>query len=700
MRLIDRLRTVTRRELSFRLAEQARFIRERAAAARGARLLPTGPDPAEAPVPLFGALAEGEGARSLWMEMFPESAREAVSLADAICRNEIPLFSDLVDFRRGVDWHLDYRSGKRAPLRFYRGLHELDPRTIGDTKNIWELNRHNFFLHLAKAYLATGERRYYEQWREMLLSWISSNPHHVGINWESSIELAIRGMNWIWSSYFFRDELGKDESLRADLRRSLFLHARHIEDHLSFYFSPNTHLTVEALGLLLIGKTLPNETEAPRWVSRGLAVLEAELDRQILDDGGYFEMATYYHKYTIDVYLHYVLLKGGRAACSARAVARIAKLVKHLMLLSDPDGAIPLIGDSDGGELLHLGRDKRNMRGACSTAAILLDDPELAGLCRGPYPEESWWMLGREGLEAHRRNETQAVAPASCHSINPESGIFCFRTGMAPGDSFVTIDCGPHGWGACGHAHADLLSFEWFCGGLKVIVDPGTLTYRGSKALRDEVRSSQRHNTITIDGLSQSIPGDTFAWKKIAHPKLARAKTWGKSGLFEGRHDAYDAIGCGHARSVLFLERGPVVVADVVTVSRPHESLLSVLQFNEGTLERIEGHSYRFFCPGSGHEYFVRLMGTRDFVVSVRESHLYPDYNKAVPAPRLELVERDITDDQVIVAILGDSYPIVRSFGMPRHDTLVGTSGSGPLEVLLSGGGIARVLVSGREMPL
>jgi hypothetical protein len=698
---VGRLRAITPKEIAFRLAEETSFARERAEAARGGRAAVERPGGAEVVVPrvLFGALAERDTARRLWRELFPESARDAVSFAEGICENRIPLFSDVVEFGKTIDWNLEYRSGKRAPLRFYRDLHGIEPRDIGDTKNIWELSRHNFFLHCAKAYLATGEKRYYEKWKEMLLSWIECNPYNVGINWESSIELAIRAINWIWSSYFFIDELKEDRDAAERLRESVVLHALHIDRHLSRYFSPNTHLTAEALGLAYIGASFPEVREAPRWVSRGFAILDAELDRQVLDDGGYFEMATYYHKYTIDFYLHYLLLTGDRARLSPRAMPKIKRLVKHLMLISEPDGTIPLIGDSDGGELLNLGANKRNLMGACCAAAVLLEDPELASLCGDVVREEAWWLLGPRGLETFKRMKRKAV-PRPCHSINSESGLFCFRTGMAPDDSYVTIDCGPHGWGACGHAHADLLSFEWFCNGSKVIVDPGTYAYKGPHASRDEIRSSQRHNTITIDNVSQSIPGDTFKWKKVAHPKRVRVKTHENIGFFEGEHDGYDSRGCGHRRALIFFGAELTVVADFIRVSRRHESILYALQFNQGMLECVEGHIYRFASSRNAKSCFVRFLGTRDFAVSIRESEIYPDYNKAVPAPRIELIENDISSDHMIVTVLGDNVPILRSFSVNGDGRLAGRLASGEIEILCGARRIDQVLINGRAVPL
>ena len=700
MDVVGRLRSLTSEELVFRLAEELRFARERVAARNGT-VPNTGEPRPEETVPriLFASLREPEASRRLWLELFPESARESIVISEGILRNRLPLFSDVVDFGAHIDWHLDYRSRKRSPLTFYRDLHRVDPRAVGDTKSIWELSRQNFLLHLGKAYFATGEKRYYEKWKEIILSWIEGNPYNFGINWESSIELAIRGINWIWSSWFFIEELKRDPAPREALHASLSAHARHIDDHLSFYFSPNTHLTCEALGLVYIGAAFPSLPSASRWVSRGFDILERELARQVLDDGGYFEMATYYHKYTIDFYLQYLVLGEGRERRVPDAKSRIKKLVAHLALIAEPDGAIPLIGDSDGGELLHLGRNKRSVRGACCAAAALLEDAELASLCEGAYGEEAFWLLGSAGFETFGRL-SRGAPRAACHSINEASGIFCFRTGMSERDAYVTIDCGPHGWGACGHAHADLLSFEWYCDGAKVVVDPGTYTYKGSRQSRDAARSSQRHNTITIDGVSQSIPGDTFKWKTIAHPRRSTARTLERCGLFEGEHDAYDAIGCRHRRSVLFLGAELVVVADFIKAARPRASLLSNLQFGEGTLERIGAHAYRFIAARNSKSYYVRFVGTRDFDTAVEESEIYPDYNRAVSAPRLMLTERDLRVDQTIITLLGTDSALLQSFNLGGDMVLKGSTAARRYEIRLAPEGIDTVFIDAKALLL
>src|ERR1043166_5050145 len=85
-------------------------------------------------------------------------------------------------------------------------------------------------------------------------------------------------------------------------------HARYVEKYLSYYFSPNTHLTGEALGLFYVGVLFPELADSGRWRNLGRQILIEECDRQIHRDGVHFELATCYQRYTVEIYLHFLML--------------------------------------------------------------------------------------------------------------------------------------------------------------------------------------------------------------------------------------------------------------------------------------------------------------------------------------------------------------------------------------------------------
>ena len=689
MNVPKRSRRVTAAELVFRGRELARTLEERLGAApRPALAAGAGAGiPAIMPEVLVESLRDREAICGLWKHLFPGAADRAVAVADGVLRNVIPVFSDAVDFGAAVDWHRDYRSGVRAPLSFGRGIDTFDRAVVGDGKNIWELNRCGYLVSLGQAFWATNERRYFEKWKELVGSWIDANPPDHGVNWSSSLELAMRVVNWLWSSWFFRAELEEEGAFLRRFGGTILLHGNRIERHLSWYFSPNTHLTGEALGLLYVGKAYPSAPRSGALVALGESILRAELGRQILADGGYFERATWYHKYTIDFYLHATVLAGPAAAgWQGEAVKR---MTAHLALLSEGDGTIPLIGDADGGQLLFLDGRKGNVRGACCTAAALLGDGELKDLAGGEFQEETLWLLGPSGLERFERAER--TKRRSFHSINRETGWYCLRTGMRPGDPFVIFDCGPHGWAGCGHAHADLLGVLWCSRGTMALVDPGCPVYGGDPALRDRTRSSACHNTITIGGESQSVPGALFRWRRIARPLLARSFIDGGWGFVEGQHDGYDEIGCRHWRGVLFCGGALVVVADVVRCARPVRSILYNMQFAEGSLESAGEGFFRFAPAGGGDPLAMRLFGTRadarpdgrsartanepggSNAPAAVEGIVSRDYNRLAAAPRVAWELGPSSGDVLVLTLLSDEPGFLAGF---VHDGRGGLRGS------------------------
>src|SRR3954466_14381671 len=107
-------------------------------------------------------------------------------------------------------------------------------------------------------------------------------PKFQGINWTSMLELAFRALSWTWALEFFAADgsAGTKPSL-GDLLVSLDDQLSHISDNLSRYFSPNTHLTGEALALYAVSLAFPELRRSAGRTVEGREVLLAESTRQI-----------------------------------------------------------------------------------------------------------------------------------------------------------------------------------------------------------------------------------------------------------------------------------------------------------------------------------------------------------------------------------------------------------------------------------
>ena len=241
-------------------------------------------------LPFFPALAFRDEVSSLIKRRFPEERRALLDCAERAIKGRFDLlgFNDL-SFGDPIDWHLDPTSRKRTPLVHWSRIDYLDPTVAGDKKVTWELNRHAHFVTLGQAYWLTGDERFAEAFVSQASSWMDSNPPKHGINWASSLELAFRVIAWSWAIYLFADSDRLTPKFITRFLKFIVAQGRHIESYLSHYFSPNTHLTGEALGLFYLGASLPELARARRWRDTGLNILLEQLTRHIRSDGTYFE---------------------------------------------------------------------------------------------------------------------------------------------------------------------------------------------------------------------------------------------------------------------------------------------------------------------------------------------------------------------------------------------------------------------------
>jgi len=481
----------------------------------------------------------------------------AVTQADRVLAGEFDLLGyaglRFADPNGDVRWSFDPTNAVEAPQAFWAAIDFLDPAVAGDIKTIWELNRFQFAFDLGKAWLITGDERYAGEFFRLFRDWLAKNPPGIGINWCSSLELAFRSISWIWAHHFFLRSESYTPADAWELVRSLVLHARRIEAYLSYYFAPNTHLLGEALGLVYTGIFLLEWPEAERWKNLGLRILVHESRKQIRPDGGYFEQATYYHRYTLDFYQHLLILCGlNGIELPAELPARTERMAEFALYAMRPDGTLPMIGDADGGKALQLERcDVNDVRPALSTAAILFNRGDFAFAAQ-TLREETAWLLGADAVE--RFAAIKPVAPGKTSVHFPDTGWFFLRSGWGNDANCLYFDAGPQGMGPSGHGHADMLGIEVVCHGRPVIVDTGTYLYASSPAWRDYFRGTAAHNTAFVDGEDQAIRVDTFKWTRLPNPVVHAAHIGDDLDFIDAEHDGYGRLEnpVVHRRRVLF----------------------------------------------------------------------------------------------------------------------------------------------------
>jgi len=319
------------------------------------------------------------GRVALLEQHLPSVVSETAVEADQILRHRFSILGyGNLDYGSEIDWHLDAVHGRRAPLKPWYKIRFLNFEEVGDHKVIWELNRHQHLVTLAKAWAFTGDERYVREIVGQFHAWQVANPYPIGINWGSSLEVAFRSLSWLW----VRGLLGKHPLLQSELdyelARGLARNGHYIERYLSTYFSPNTHLIGEAVALFFIGTLCPQIPGARRWQQEGLAIVLAEARRQVRPDGVYFEQSLYYHVYALDFFLHTRVL----AVCNGMAVPpefdmvleKMLEVVRVLARNGPPEG----FGDDDGGRLFNPRRNRvEHMSDPLAVGATLFESATL-----------------------------------------------------------------------------------------------------------------------------------------------------------------------------------------------------------------------------------------------------------------------------------------------------------------------------------
>jgi hypothetical protein len=480
---------------------------------------------------------------------WPTDAAAIVARAERIVAGRIDLLGyEGLDFGSPPDWQLDPLLGRRAPDVHWSRIPYLDASVVGDHKVVWELSRQQYLVTLAQAWLLTGDQKFSAAIAAHLEGWMERNPPKQGINWASSLEVGFRSISWIWTLALAGDAL--PASLVQRCAGMLHVHARHLESHLSTWFSPNTHLTGEALALVYLGRALPVFRRSERWRQTGLRILEQEVRRQVLPDGVYFEQATYYHRYTTDFYLHLALLLDAEGMERPRWLeVTLGHLLDYLVATVRPDGTWPLIGDEDGGRLVWLkSRRPNDFHDTLGLGAVVLGRREYC-LPGSSAPSELAWLVGPD---ARARFEALDSAAPPSFAIFPDGGYAVLRN--EEGDRHL-MEAGPHGGLAGGHAHSDGLAIELAVAGAIVLQDAGTFTYVADPAARDAFRAGAAHSTLTIAGQSAAVPAGPFRWRHRSEARFERWQTSARFDFLAARQDGFGGLepGVTHYRELLWL---------------------------------------------------------------------------------------------------------------------------------------------------
>lgn len=492
-----------------------------------------------------------------------------------------------------------------------------------DVPKLWNYHLHYFdFARDVALRYPDPDGPEAERVRGWMLDWVEKNTDYDAVAWDA-FPLSARLMNWslVLALYGWDD---------FQLRDSMHLQLDYLRQHLERDLRGN-HLLKNAAALVVAGTLLDSAHRGP-----GLALLKAEVGSQMLADGGHIERSPMYHA---QVLLDLLLVSAVSEPLSPWLAAAVERGLGFLHGVTHGDGRLAQFNDGAAGEGIAPGT--LHALAAPFHGHVALPTGSMA------YPNSGLYRL----------------APAAA------AGLVLVKAGDA------TVNYQP------GHAHSDLLSFEYSLDGRRILVNAGTHGYAGSP-YRDYCRTTAAHNTVRINGQEQLEHWSTF---RVARRVHARVRAWDEA--VPALRASYRTFqGPRHERTVQWDPEGWWRIVDTVT-GRGALSLESFLHLHPDctaeTLDSVEGGpvitAYRIVAGGTA--LILLAVGASDVaVVSGSEAPYqgwyFPRFGEAVPAPVLVLAAEGRDTVRLGVALVpGGADPGAAARDLAR--AVAGPSGRG-----------------------
>ncbi len=408
---------------------------------------------------------------------------EIVAIADKAMNGIITAFSSIeMDYGNPINWHynpITKRESSRS-IKWYR-IPDFDTK-LGDIKVIWEASRFTHFLYFARAYLISGNSKYYIAFSEQLKQWLNDNSYSYGANYKCGQECTLRMINALMAYTVFNQlTTAEDENNICRLVEVCY------KKVLSNFFYAhkcikNNHTFSEICGLI-VGAWCCNDRADLR---KAYKLLDKETESEFLLDGGYTQYSFNYQRFTLQIFecIYKISQKTG-ISISAKSRELIKKSTLLMYQSQDITGDVPNYGSNDGAHIFPLAAcDYRDFRPTLNTVHALTTGERLYSA--GDYDEELLWFRdGKEVPIGVIERKSTAFDTAGFYTLRHEGGfLMTYLQGFKARPS-----------------HMDGLHIDLWHKGKNIFCDSGTYSY--ASELTKEISTTSGHNTAKVVGVEQ-----------------------------------------------------------------------------------------------------------------------------------------------------------------------------------------------------
>ena len=414
---------------------------------------------------------------------------------------------------------------------------------VQDNELRWQLHRHKWFTPMGKAYRVSGDEKYAKEWTLEYIDWIRKNPlvkldkaayemaddnlkgdaDNSRFAWRP-LETSHRLQDQCLQFQLFVDSPSFTPEFLTEFLVNYHKHAVHI---LGNYSAQGNHLLFEAQRMLMAGSFFPEYREAEAWRRSGVEILNREILKQVLPDGGHYELDPHYHLATIEIFyksLQIADLNGFRNDFPQSYADAVENMIMFYTDIIFPDYTNPCFSDA------KITNRKTMLNNYRKWQKVFPENQVIR-------------YFATEGQEGS--------LPDHLSKGFLDTGFFVFRNGWGEDALQMVVKAGPAGeW----HAQPDFGTFEMWYNGKCLFQDSGSYVYEGKDPeimeWRKWFRASSHHNTLTMNDQDvDKVPSKTLLWQPEGDVQILVTE-----------HPSYKNL--THRRSIFFVDGKYFVIVD------------------------------------------------------------------------------------------------------------------------------------------
>ncbi|WP_330111630.1 alginate lyase family protein [Cetobacterium somerae] len=535
-------------------------------------------------------------------KLFKENSKKIIETCDLLCKNT---------FIFNHKWDMEVC---KIPYTFSEEI-IWNKIPFEDPEWTFMLNRHKFWVYLAKAYALTSEEKYFDTFISQVNSWIDTVDVFKDeyFNCSRTIEIGIRCLNWIKAIKIFKNSSCNLNFIENKMIESLLYQCELLIKTYDDFRTLSNWGVMQNCGLISLALNYQEQHSIlSQYLTIALERLEYQCKIQILPDGVHWEQSPMYHNEVLNCLLDIAFdFEKLNLDTPSFILSSIRKLAYSNAYMKKPNHNQPMQGDSD----------ETDLRDIITRSAYILKDQNLKYFGYNFVDFESIWDIGDSNISKYEELPTKK--PNFTSIALKESGNFYLRDSFEDNSNYLWFRCGALG---SGHGHGEHLHFDLVSNGEDFISDPGRFTYIEGNKDREFLKSCFAHNTTIVDNLPFSKFNGAWGIVESALTLNTHHSFNTTFDFVEGGHLGYVSLESPVVtnRKILYLKNDLWIIIDEFLTEGAHE-YSQIFNFYPDKKPTVDG--LKAFIKGENSNLFMYWID-KNLNLNLKNSIFSTEYNK------------------------------------------------------------------------